>query len=48
MVFTCDGTKSSNFHIDKVNLFLPLILALANCKLGITTWLNQDVFARQL
>jgi hypothetical protein len=36
MVFTCDGTKSSNSHIDKVNLFLPLILALANCKLGIT------------
>ena len=37
MVFTCDGTKSSNSHIDKVNLFLPLILALANYKLGITS-----------
>jgi hypothetical protein len=36
MGFTCDGTKSSNSHIDKVNLFLPLILALANYKLGIT------------
>jgi hypothetical protein len=36
MVFTCDGTKSSNSYIDKVNLFLPLILALANYKLGIT------------
>jgi hypothetical protein len=40
MGFTCDGTKSSNSHIDKVNLFLPLILALANYKLGIT--FNQD------
>jgi hypothetical protein len=28
--------KSSNSHIDKVNLFLPLILALTNYKLGIT------------
>jgi hypothetical protein len=36
MVFTCDGTKSSNFHIDKVNLFLPFVLALTNYKLGIT------------
>jgi hypothetical protein len=35
-VFTCDGTKSSNSHRDKVNLFLPLILALVNYKLGIT------------
>jgi hypothetical protein len=36
MVFTCDGTKNSNSHIDKMNLFPPLILALANYKLGIT------------
>jgi hypothetical protein len=35
-VFTCDGIKSSNTHTDKVNLFLALILALANYKLGIT------------
>jgi hypothetical protein len=38
MVFTCDGTKSSNSHIDKVNLSLPLIFALANYKLGITCY----------
>jgi hypothetical protein len=36
MVFTYDGTKSSNSHMDKVNLFLPLVLSLANYKLGIT------------
>jgi hypothetical protein len=36
MVFTCDGTKSSNSHIDKNNSLLPFILALANYKLGIT------------
>jgi hypothetical protein len=36
MVFTCDGTKRLNSHIDTVNLFLPLILVLANYKLGIT------------
>jgi hypothetical protein len=36
MVFTCDGTKSLNSHIDKVKLFLPFILALTNYKLGIT------------
>jgi hypothetical protein len=36
MMFTCDGTKSSNSHIDKVNLFLPLVLALTNYKIGIT------------
>jgi superfamily II DNA/RNA helicase len=36
MVSTCNGTKSSNSHIDKVNLFLPLVLALAYYKLGIT------------
>jgi hypothetical protein len=45
MVFTCDGTKRSNSHIDKVNLFLPLILVLANYKLGITmTELFRDQF----
>jgi hypothetical protein len=36
MVFACDGTKSSNSHIDKVNLFLPFVLALAIYKWGIT------------
>jgi hypothetical protein len=39
MVFTCDGTKSLNSRMDKVNLFLPLVLALANYKLGITVTL---------
>jgi hypothetical protein len=45
MVFTCDGIKSSNSHIDKVTLFLPFILALANYKLGITnpTPLNKNL-----
>jgi hypothetical protein len=38
MVFTCDGTKSSNSHIDKVNLFLPLILALK-----ITNWVFLEL-----
>jgi hypothetical protein len=33
MVFTCDGTKRSNSHIDKVKLFIPPILALT-----ITNW----------
>jgi hypothetical protein len=36
MVSTYNGTKSSNSHIGKVNLFLPLVLALAYYKLGIT------------
>jgi hypothetical protein len=46
MVFTCDGTKSSNSHIDKVNLFIPLILALANYKSGITFVFRSIVFPR--
>jgi hypothetical protein len=36
MVFTCDGTKRSNSHIDKVKLFLLLYYLLQ-----ITIWVLQ-------
>jgi hypothetical protein len=35
MVFTCDGTKRSNSHIDKVKLFLLLYF--------LTNWVLQKL-----
>jgi hypothetical protein len=34
MVCTCDGTKRSNSHIDKVKLFLPFYISSYNLQIG--------------
>jgi hypothetical protein len=42
MVFTCNGTKRSNSHIDKVKLFLLLYYLLQ-----ITIWVLQELTPRR-